>query len=435
MQLEEKRWDCVIIGSGVAGLTASIYLARAGKSVLVLEKSKNIGGRGRTTEKEDSFLNLGPHALYTKGRSMEILQELGIYVKGGVVPTKGKIVQNGICYDIPATPYSLLTSPLLNWKAKKELLTFFINYKKIDTENLQHIPLRHWVEHKFKDKVAQHLILMLTRLSSYSNDPNRLSAGAALKQLQLGNAMYLHYGWQSMIRQLEEKAESFGVYFYREANVKMISGFSPQLKVYTNNEAVLAKNVLSTASPDETYAMLEGHESFSILRKLKERNPVRVACMDLVLSELPNPKINFAMDLENPFYFSNHSKIAKLSLQDYQIVHVMKYRNPSDTDDAKEIQNQLISFLGGIQPGWEEFVLYKRYLPTMIVSHNTVLAETNGFHGRPKPQVDQIPGLYVAGDWVGHEGMLVDAAFSSGRQAAEYIIEQYGAEGCVGNHD
>ena len=43
---------------------------------------------------------------------------------------------------------------------------------------------------------------MLMRLSTYCNDPDLISAGAALRQLQLGKAVYLHYGWQTMIRRL-----------------------------------------------------------------------------------------------------------------------------------------------------------------------------------------------------------------------------------------
>ena len=37
-------YDCIIIGGGPAGLTAGIYLARANKKILILEK-ESIGGQ------------------------------------------------------------------------------------------------------------------------------------------------------------------------------------------------------------------------------------------------------------------------------------------------------------------------------------------------------------------------------------------------------
>ena len=38
------RFDDIIIGAGHNGLTAAAYLARAGRSVLVLERSDHVGG-------------------------------------------------------------------------------------------------------------------------------------------------------------------------------------------------------------------------------------------------------------------------------------------------------------------------------------------------------------------------------------------------------
>jgi phytoene dehydrogenase-like protein len=35
-----RRWDIVVVGAGHNGLTAAAYLARAGQSVLVLERRK-----------------------------------------------------------------------------------------------------------------------------------------------------------------------------------------------------------------------------------------------------------------------------------------------------------------------------------------------------------------------------------------------------------
>ena len=44
MKSEHSRYDVVIVGGGHNGLTSAAYLARAGKSVLVLERLARTGG-------------------------------------------------------------------------------------------------------------------------------------------------------------------------------------------------------------------------------------------------------------------------------------------------------------------------------------------------------------------------------------------------------
>ena len=45
-----KRYDAVVIGGGHNGLTTAAYLAKAGQSVLVLEKNPILGGAATTVE-------------------------------------------------------------------------------------------------------------------------------------------------------------------------------------------------------------------------------------------------------------------------------------------------------------------------------------------------------------------------------------------------
>src|SRR6266487_3261184 len=50
-----KRYDAVVIGGGHNGLTTAAYLAKAGKSVVVLEKNSMLGGAAVTVEDYPGF--------------------------------------------------------------------------------------------------------------------------------------------------------------------------------------------------------------------------------------------------------------------------------------------------------------------------------------------------------------------------------------------
>jgi phytoene dehydrogenase-like protein len=416
-----QMWDIIVIGSGVSGLTASILLARSGKTVLLLEKSKKLGGRSMTVEKEGSYLNFGPHALYSKGKSMEILAELGIFLQGDNPDLGGKLFNNGQQYELPADPLKLLTSPLFNWKGKLELLRFFIYLKKMDSNENRDITVNQWLNQKIKDVHVKKFILMLLRLATYSSDPNLISANAAFRQLSLGKAIYLPYGWQTMIEALKEKALESGVTIKSGSSVHRVKGEFPQFEVsLRENETFFAQSVLSTASPRETAAMLQDHEQSSSIEFLNELIPIRAACMDFVLKEIPRPKIAFALSMDQPLYFSNHSKVVILSNDvNHSVIHVMKYLPSTENQDQSRDKYELEQFMSRLQPGWEQFVIYKRYLPKITVTHGMITAKKD----RPDIGIEQIPGFFIAGDWVQSEGMLVDGSFSSAKKAAASIIE------------
>lgn len=74
-------FDTVIIGAGWAGAVAARDLARAGRSVLVLEARDRIGGRARTWANGDARIDLGCSWIhgYNEGNpARRIAKDLGV---------------------------------------------------------------------------------------------------------------------------------------------------------------------------------------------------------------------------------------------------------------------------------------------------------------------------------------------------------------------
>jgi hypothetical protein len=88
--------------------------------------------------------------------------------------------------------------------------------------------------------------------------------------------------------------------------------------------------------------------------------------------------------------------------------------------DPGEDVRDLEDLLDTTQPGWRDVLIRHQYLPRIEALGALPTAAGGGFAGRPGPRV---PGIYVAGDWVGEEGFLMDASVASALRAAELALD------------
>ncbi|HSO86588.1 MAG TPA: FAD-dependent oxidoreductase [Draconibacterium sp.] len=74
------KYDIIVIGGGIAGLTAAAYVAKAGLSVALFEKQNKVGGLIQTFERNNVYFDGGLRSMENSGTLFPMLRQLGIEI-------------------------------------------------------------------------------------------------------------------------------------------------------------------------------------------------------------------------------------------------------------------------------------------------------------------------------------------------------------------
>ncbi|MDQ6420600.1 FAD-dependent oxidoreductase [Paenibacillus sp. LHD-117] len=415
-----QKFDVAIIGGGVAGLTAAVLAARAGKKTIVIEKQERLGGRAMTNKKDGTYFNLGGHALY-KGDAYDTFREFGLTLKGGKPSIDAHGIWQGELSVLPTGIGSLLASPLFTWKGKLEFVGWLAKFPKLDTHAYDAISLRDWIEGNIQDPMVRHVFYSLLRTASYVMAPDLQAAGPILRQLAnaLKGVLYLDEGWGAMMDELEEKARQYGVQFRTKLKAAAVEHQDGVVKgvSFEDGTRIEADHVIIAAAPAVACKLVPHADGTSLGVWKEQAIEVTAACLDVALRKLTKPKQQFVYGIDRPVFLTNQSRASKLSDNGAQVVCVIKYQG-AETDPEKDLR-ELESTLDLVQPGWRSELASKQFLPKITVCHDFLHVR-----GRvnPGPDVPEIKGLYVAGDWASHGELLVDAATASARRAVEHLL-------------
>lgn len=416
-----NTFDVAIVGGGIAGLTSAVYLAEAGKSVLVLEKASNVGGRAQTISKDGALFNLGGHALYRGGAAEKILNELEVNVSGAVPDTKGYAIWNGELFKLPGSLDAMVKSKLLTWSSKMELVRVMLKLKRIEATSIPHMSLREWGEKEIKNPMVRNVFYALCRTSTYGIDYDQQLASAVIQQVKLGliGVLYVNNGWQSIVESLRSKAVAAGVVILTNKRVSSVECGMQHRLFCAEGETIEVSNVLLTTGSEQSMKLIKNSEGTLLQKWHQQARPVYAACLDVALKKLPRSNHHFAIGIDQHILFSNHSRACSLSQDGEIVIQMIKYLGTKKEESGNAHKQELESILDLMQPGWRKELVSQQFLPRMIVVQDTISVQDKQYFG---PSVPEIPGLYIAGDGTGHGEMLVDAAFASAKRAAEAII-------------
>jgi phytoene dehydrogenase-like protein len=415
-----EEFDVLVIGGGMAGMTAAAFAAKERLSVVIVEKSQHPGGRARSVTLEKFVFNEGPHALYIGGRASETLAELRVDWTGDAPPFKGSIgVVDGKLQKLPIDAMTILQTGALDLGGKWDILKFFGNVAGIDETSLDTQKFSDWVKKTTSNQSAKNFLYAMARLLTYCNAPEQMSAKVFVKQLKLAflgpGVRYLNGGWQTIVDGMQKLLEKLQVNTILNQHVSDFKYDGTAYSATLNDGRVLqATHVVLAVDPK---AALQFIDDKPTIEKLNQAVPVRAACFDVGLTGLPLPSRTFALGITKPYYYSLHSAAADLCPPMKANVLLAKYLEPQQDKPSQDDREELQNYFELIQPGWQPHQVVTRFLPFMTVSHWLVSAETGGYEGRPTVQPIKDKNIFLAGDWVGNEGLLLDAAMASGKKA------------------
>jgi phytoene dehydrogenase-like protein len=419
-----EQFDVVVVGGGVAGWTAGATAGESGRSVLLVDTTP-AGGRAATDVVGRFRFNRGAHALYRGGASRAVLDRLGVRVTGASPPLEGS---QGRLRDqvglLPVGATSLLRTSLLGPRDKARLGRVLNGMARWKPEELADRTAAQWFDELDVSGDVRAMVEMVTRLTSYVADFDRVSADLVAHQIQLGvgdGVEYLHGGWVSLLDALRRAADDRGVRTELGTPVRRVvpdrDGLLVVLGGGERERVVRARRVvLAAGTPEANAALLpERPTAWTGLGP-----PVRAACLDLGLAEIP--RIGVLLGVDRPLYLIRHAPPAELAPPGAAVFHGLWYLR-SDEDPSP---SKAKAFLGehcrvaGIDPDAAE---EQRYLHRMVVCGALPTPQGGGRRGRPDVTDTGYDDVLVAGDWVGPDGHLADAAIASGERAARHAVD------------
>jgi phytoene dehydrogenase-like protein len=411
----------------MAGLTAACYLAQAGVGVTLFEKAPYLGGRAATREFDGFLFNRGGHALYTGGAASRVFEELGIAYDYGI-PKDTFVLQGGKPRPFPADPLGLLRTDVLDVGDKLALVRLFLALGAAKPHALAKTSIQELLDLKVRRPQLRRLMMALARTFVYSTALDLVSAELFVEKFQRSLRHPVHYvdgGWRTLVDGLRAAAERAGARIVGDAHVDGVElgdGHARGIRL-RNGSLVRASAVVVATGPQDAAKLVDGGEHPVMRRTVDGLTPARIACLDVALERLPVPDRPVVQDLDGPRFMSAQSVYSRVAPEGAALIIAFKQLDPGYPGDPREDERDLEDLLDAAQPGWRGALIRRQYLPRIEAVGALPTVGEGGFAGRPGPRVSGLDNLYLAGDWIGPEGFLVDASVASARRAAQLMLE------------
>ncbi len=413
-----KELEVIIIGAGISGLSAAIYLHRQGFKVKLLEAEDRPGGRVKTDLKDGFRLDRGFQVLLTEYPEAKALLdypslELQTFVPGALIlSSKGKYTI-GDPIRHPKALWSTLTAPVSTLGDKWNILRL---RKKLQSQSLDQI----FSGQEIPSSQALHEYGMSSRIIQYFFKPflggiflendlrtSRRMFDFVYKMFSEGDTAVPRYGIEAIPQQLREQLPEDAITC--DEKVSKIEGqkvFTEPGKTYESPAIILAtqgKGIVENYMPQ----VKRGFQSVCNVYFQADKSPLKQGI--IMLNAQPGNLVNnlVVMSEVSPNYAPPGKALISVSLNEIPDMDSQSL--------SARIRNELSQLLGDEAFAWKLIDIY----PIVYALPSQVNVRDHA----PESQLRLREGLYVCGDHLLNSSL--NAAMKSGRLVAELIGRDY----------
>ena len=369
----------IIVGTGIAGLSAAIHASSNGHHVVLLEKSSRIGGRG-TSQNVDGFsLHYGPHLLDKKGPFYQLCHKL----------SRTKISLKPLRLDkIEAAGHGLIR-PIGNVKQAAKNLRALRNQ---DTAN------PHFQATNF--------------LTNWGGKHNQKRS----KSLRKGKLCISNEGWVGLVGRLGAALDEIGVLIETKCEVATIDENKICL---TDGREVECDAVILACGVNMAKQLLVTVDEELTKREFANLSKITASFIEAGITSKPMVGKHAIIDSVNKMaVFDNIAIQPKLGASGSHISAIaVGGLNGAEKvyQSAKQRSVKLVGFLDKHISGWQDNIVTDLRQSSIIVS----------YHGRVDGSIFAKNNILLAGQWVSSDYVLSDAAVDTGKSAAKALTDLY----------
>lgn len=413
----------IIIGAGIAGLTAAIELEKAGFKPSILEGSDSIGGRVKTDKVGDYLLDHGFQVLltaYPEAQHYLDYEKLNLkkFTPGALIVDS----KNGN-YTItdplrqPASLFSMLFSPIGSFSDKWKIFQWNRELKKLTIEKIfaktETTSLEFLREKGFSETIINQFFRPFFGGIFLENklDTSSRMLEFVFKMFGEGHAAIPQAGMKAIPEMLASNLAQTDIRFNQRVEKVGLK------KVTLDNGDELDADVIIIATkPDALLPQLAGQftedQFVTNLNFSSDIDPIGKSLIALIPDEKYLINNISVMNNTSYSYAPEGSYLLSVSVtQNYQ-------------ENDKQLKSRILKELLEVFPELENATI--EHLKTYYIDN--ALPQIDDFQNKMKPSQSKIQdGIYLAGDYLLNGS--INAAMASGRYAAHAVFEDLKGKG------